>query len=288
MSTTNPSSPTAVVAGYSSSGADGTRIYYEAQGQGSALLLINGWGASGLGWEHTFLEELAKSHRLIVLDNRGTGRSDKPDEEYTIHAMAEDCVAVLDTLGVEKAHVLGVSMGGLIAQELAIAYPCRVLSLVLCCTSCGLKTWTTRSKGALNRLFLRPEERLRLRMEMLFSEDFVAKEWPRLRVHWEQASRYPTPIHAYRRQWEALMDYDCCDRLSDLKAQTLIMGGDADQLNPVKRLRELADRIRGAELEIYPGLGHGFIIEARDEVVRRIRVFLRSVEEVDDWPPLAS
>ena len=75
------------------------------------------------------------------------------------------------------------------------------------------------------------------------------------------------------------MSYDCCDRLSNLKAPALIMGGDADQFNPVKHLRELADRIPGAELEIFPGLGHGFIVEAREEVVKRIQVFLKSVED---------
>jgi 3-oxoadipate enol-lactonase len=179
----------------------------------------------------------------------------------------------------KKVDILGVSMGGLIAQELAITNPGRVASLILCCTSCGLRRLANRPNRAFTRLFLRPEERFKLRMEMLFSKRFVAEEWPRLRVHWEQASRYPTPFHSYRRQWEALMSYDCCDRLSNIKAPTLIMGGDADQLNSVKRLRELADRIPGAELEIYPGLGHGFIVEAREEVVKRIQVFLKSVED---------
>jgi pimeloyl-ACP methyl ester carboxylesterase len=75
------------------------------------------------------------------------------------------------------------------------------------------------------------------------------------------------------------MSYDCCDRLSNIKTPTLVMGGDADQINPVERLRELADRIPGAELEIYPGLGHGFIVEAREEVVKRIRVFLKRIED---------
>ena len=276
---THPSFSTSVVAGYSSSGVDGARIYYETQGEGSDLVLINGWGASGLGWEYAFLMELSRSHRLIVLDNRGTGRSDKPDKKCTIGTMAEDCVAVLDILGLEKANILGVSMGGLIAQELAISNPSSVSSLILCCTSCGLKGLDNRPYRAFTRLFLRPEERLRLRMEMLFSKGFVAEEWPRLRVHWEQASRYPTPLHSYRRQWEALMSYDCCDRLSNIKAPTLVMGGDADQINPVKHLRELADRIPGAELEIYHGLGHGFIVEAREEVVKRIRVFLKRIED---------
>lgn len=250
------------------------KIYYEAYGQGPPLLLVSGWGSSGLSWEPAFVDDLAMAHCVIVLDNRGTGRSDKPEAEYSIPLMADDCTVVLDAVGAERANVLGVSMGGLIAQELALTHGERVESLILCCTSCGWKGRSTPSQEDFARLFLRPRERLRLRMEMLFTKSFVSREWPRLKEHWERVSRYPTPTYVYRGQWKAMMSHSCCDRLSEIHAPTLVMGGDADQLNPVERLRELAEGIPRAELQIYPGLGHGFIMEAREEVVKRILSFL--------------
>lgn len=228
-----------------------------------------------------FINTLAKAHRIINIDNRGTGRSDKPDEEYSIQLMADDCVAVLDKVGVEKVNVLGASMGGLIAQELVIKQRQRVSSLILCCTSCG---WRGRSSPS-QRIFaqtllgnfmtLKAEERLRLRMELLFTKDFILKEWVRLRQHWERLAKYPTPVFAFRRQWDALIKYDCCNMLSEVYTPTLIMGGDVDRLNPVERLRELKERIHDPELQIYPGLGHGFIMEASDAVLLRILTFLK-------------
>jgi len=258
----------------------GVKIYYETFGEGPPLLLISGWGASGLNWEPAFIDALAKAHRVIVLDNRGTGRSDKPDTKYSIPLMTEDCVTVLDAASAEKPHILGASMGGLIAQELALSHSDRVASLILCCTSCGWRGRSPPSQRTFARLFLgdfwkmRAEERLRLRMEMLFTKEFVSKEWPRLKEHWESLATHPTPIYAFRRQWEALMNYDCCNRLQEIRAPTLVMGGDTDQLNSVERLKELADGILGAELQIYPRLGHGFIVEAREEVAKRILLFL--------------
>lgn len=252
----------------------GIRLYYETFGEGPPLLLISGWGSSGLSWEPAFVDALAETHQVIVLDNRGTGRSEGPDTEYSIPLMAEDCVAVLDAVGAEKANVLGVSMGGLIAQEFVLSHQGGVTSLILCCTSCGWRGRSTPSQRAFARLFLKPEERLRMRMEMLFTKDFISREWPRLKEHWGRVAKYPTPMYAYRRQWEALMNYDCCNRLAEIRVPTLVMGGDADRLNPVECLKELANRIPRAELQIYPELGHGFIVEACEEVVKRILLFL--------------
>jgi 3-oxoadipate enol-lactonase len=261
--------------------SNGIKIYWESIGQGPALLLISGWGASGVNWEPAFIEALATTNRVVILDNRGTGRSDKPEIRYSISQMANDCVAVLDAAKIEKADVLGASMGGLIAQELALAHHERVASLILCCTCCSWKGQLLPSHGAFARTFLgdfrkmRTEERLRLRMEMLFNDNFISNEWPRLSEHWTRVARYPTPVYSFRRQWEALINYDCCLRLSAIRIPVLVLGGDADRLNHPERLKELANRIPGAELQIYTGLGHGFIFEARDLVVKRILQFLK-------------
>ncbi|MCJ7631579.1 alpha/beta hydrolase [Candidatus Bathyarchaeota archaeon] len=265
----------------------GVTIYYEIFGQGTPLLLIAGWGASGLSWEPAFIEALARNHRLIIVDNRGTGRSDKPDNEYYIPLMAEDCTSVLNDAGLENVHVLGASMGGLIAQDLALNNSKRVSSLILCCTSCG---WRRRSPPSqrvfadtfLNNLrMIRAQERLKLRFGLLFTKNFLMKEWPRLEEHWGRLAEYPTPVYALRRQWNALIEYECCRRLSKILIPTLVMGGDADQLNPVDRLKELAQGIRGAELHIYTGVGHGFIFEACEDVAARIILFLKEKDGVN-------
>ena len=265
----------------------GARIYYESFGKGPALLLIAGWGSSGLSWETSLLESLAQNHQVIALDNRGTGRSDKPRDDYSISLLAEDCIAVLNDAQVEHAHILGASMGGLIAQELVLNYQQRVSSMILCCTSCGWRNQIPESQltfaqtllGGLG--FVNREERLKMRMELLFSKSFVEREWQRLNEHWMRLSKYPTPVYAFRNQWEALRKYDCCNRLSEVRVPTLIMGGDLDRLNPVQRLTELSQRINGSQLQIFPGLGHGFIVETREEVQSRILAFLNEAIDVD-------
>ena len=262
----------------------GARIYYESSGQGSALLLIAGWGSSSLSWETSFLDYLAQSHQVIVIDNRGTGRSDKPREDYSISLLAEDCIAVMNDARVEHAHILGASMGGLVAQEIVLNYRQRVSSMILCCTSCGWRSQVPESQFTFARTLLgglsalNREERLKMRMELLFSKSFVEREWPRVNEHWLRLSKYPTPVYAFRNQWEALRRYDCCNRLSEMRVPSLIMGGDADQLNPVQRLTELSERISGSQLQVFPGLGHGFIVEAREEVQFRIRAFLETID----------
>jgi 3-oxoadipate enol-lactonase len=265
----------------------GARIYHESIGKGPVLLLIAGWGSSGLSWEPSFLESLAQNHQVIVIDNRGTGRSDKPHSNYSISLLAGDCIAVMNDAKVERASILGASMGGLVAQELVLNHQQRISSMILCCTSCGWRRQVPESQFTFARTLLgglsvpNREERLKMRMALLFSKRFIEEEWQRLYEHWIRLSKYPTPVHAFRNQWDALRRYDCCDRLSEIRVPTLIMGGDGDQLNPVQRLTELHERINGSQLQVFSGLGHGFIVEAREKVQTCILTFLDEAIDVD-------
>lgn len=119
---------------------DDIEIFYEMQGEGAPLVLIMGWTASSESWDPQLVEELSRFYTVIVFDNRGTGRSDKPDLEYSIEMMTDDVAGLLEAINIQKAHVLGFSMGGMIAQELALRYPEKVSSLILCGTSCGGQT----------------------------------------------------------------------------------------------------------------------------------------------------
>lgn len=262
--------------------SNGLELYYETRGKGTPILLINGLGASALGWEPELIQSLAESYKVITFDNRGTGRSDKPDSGYSIPDMAQDCIAVLGAQELSQSHVVGASMGGRIALELAVAYPKKVRSLVLCCTDCGRRQQMPY-KGTMevNR-FLRIFFRLRRTeselnseaLKLFFTEDFIEENWERLEAHWRRISKYPTPSHVYRRQLEATLAHNICSRLAQITVPTLVLGGDHDLLNPVAKLEELASKIPKAQLHIYSGLGHGFMFEAREDVAQRILEFL--------------
>ena len=125
-------------ASFTAHSKDGTRIHYEIRGQGAPLALIFGYAGSSRGWGEPFLKLLATRFRTILIDNRGTGESDKPEKPFSMADMAADAASVLDHAGVERAHVMGISMGGMIAQEFALNHPARLRGLVLGCTLCGL------------------------------------------------------------------------------------------------------------------------------------------------------
>ncbi len=269
----------------------GIALYYETMGEGAPLLLVSGSGIGALGWETQFLESLAGSYRVLIFDHRGTGRSDRPDCGYSIPEMAEDCLAICNAEKIENVHLLGASMGGRIALHMAITYPERVRSQVICCSNCGHKVKESLAERMLSfrnlKAFFQQRKEPILNselMEFFFTEDFIKmnREW--LEAHWSRISEYPTSKKVYEKQLEATQAHCICKRLAEITIPTLVLGGDSDRLNPVERLEELATRIPKAQIHIYHGLRHGFLFEAREDVVRRILEFLSSVPvPTTDW-----
>ena len=255
-------------------------IYYETHGEGEPLVLIMGYGGNSRWW-YPQIPGLSQEYRVIAFDNRGTGQSDKPDIPYTMEMMADDTAGLLEAIGIDNAHVYGVSMGGMIAQELALRYRDKVISLILGCTTPGGANAMLPDAEAMTLLFdmeriqrLTPEEAAKEVLPFMYSQEFIDKNQELMVEMITAMLEYPTPLHGYQRQGEAIMAHDTYDRLPQTKAPTLVISGSADRLVPVENSRIIASKIPGAQLIILEGMGHGFITEALEEANKAILDFL--------------
>nr|MDO8081329.1 alpha/beta fold hydrolase [Candidatus Freyarchaeota archaeon] len=252
-------------------------IYYEIHGEKNEtpLVLIMGLGGDIIGW--TFqLPEFSKKYRVIAFDNRDVGRTSKTDISYTMDTMAEDTYNLLTKLGVKKAHILGLSMGGMIAQTFAINYPKMVRSLILCDTiprgSKGLSAltiWKEIIKNMPRELFIK--ETL---VWTFTSESLENKAYVEMLVGEFLKYPYIQPPEAFIRQCNAIDKFDVLERLKEIKAPTLVVVGDKDILTPVWHAKEIASRIPKAELKIIPGCGHALNFEKAKEFNEVILEFL--------------
>ena len=258
--------------------SDGVRLHYEVVGRSGApaVLLIQGLGADKHGWDMQRIP-LALHYRVIALDNRGAGRSDKPFGTYSIDQMTDDAIAVLDAVGVQRAHIVGASMGGAISQVLALRYPDRVASLTLACTACRNHPWrrellngwattaTERGMGAMTRDAAR----------WVIGPRSFRRMWPAF--GWLGPLAMGRPAHAFVAQVRAILatDDSIADLLSTITAPTLVMVGNQDILTPRGDSEELAERIPGAELVVISGAAHGFMVEHASTFNRILLDFLR-------------
>ncbi|HSD09444.1 MAG TPA: alpha/beta fold hydrolase [Candidatus Binatia bacterium] len=256
---------------------DGARIYWEEHGEGEPVLLIMGLGATLDLW-YRLLPELSASHRAILLDNRGVGRSAVPDPPYSIPQMADDAAAVLDAAAVDTAHVIGASMGGVIAQELALRHPNRIRSLVLACTTCGgpdaVPAEPEIRDALVNRATMTPEEGIRALVPFTYHPDT-----PRSRVEEDleiRLRRYPS-TKGYLAQLQAVLGYETYGRLGAVRVPTLVLHGEDDQLVPAGNARDLARRIPGARLVLIPSASHILFSDQPEAVNRAILKFLQDV-----------
>lgn len=262
------------------SSSDGTRIHYELHGAGSPVLLIMGLGSNAYGWYRT-IPWLSERHRVIAFDNRGTGRSDVPPGPYSIAQMAGDAAAVLDAADEPAAHVVGASLGGMIAQRFAIAHPQRLRSLILVCTTPG-GPHAVRARDDVTAGVIQggenPSAVYRRNAWFLYGDETRAHHPERIEEDLEQRLKLPTTPAGYIGQLQAAMDHDTWDGLPGVAAPTLVVHGDADLLVPPGNGRLLAERIPGAELVLLPGAGHMLQSDAGPEVRRAILEFLARVE----------
>ena len=256
-------------------------MYYEVYGEGTPLVLIQGYGGSSADWIPEIIQGFEDKFRVIIFDNRGTGQSDKPDVEYSIKMMADDVARLMESIGIQRAHVLGLSMGGVIAQEMAISHPDRVQSLVLCSTSCSVKNmigaseefWDvieSNARGDLSKMS--PELIL-----SAYSPDYLQANKGRI-LEDMAGSKHPTPPVGFIRQAQATLDYDSYHRLPDIKAPCLVLVGELDVQAPPENSRVLAERIPPARLKIFENTAHMFLYEITDTAIPEIVDFLTEVD----------
>ncbi len=242
-------------------------IAYELRGAGTPLLLINGFRRSRVVWMEGVLQALAARFQLILMDNRGTGDSDKPEEDYSIEGFADDCAAVIAALGLARAHVFGVSMGGMIAQRLATRHPDKVHGLALGCTHCGRSGAIAPEKRIGELLRLMPDAQMdarevaRRQEEAYYMPAFRANQRALIESLYGLVDRNPTPPHAVRGHLKAIDAFDACADLAQIKAPTLVITGAGDALIPPENSRMIAQRIPGAQLALLPDAAHFFWIE---------------------------
>jgi pimeloyl-ACP methyl ester carboxylesterase len=246
---------------------DGVRLYHEVHGDPSApaLILLEGLGGDIPGWRRN-IPHLSMELRVIAYDFRGNGRSDEPPGRCTMATFVEDTLALLDHLGVERAHVYGQSFGGMVAQELGLTPGERVRTLILACTHMG----PDRSVKAAGPTAPKHEP-----WRALYAPGYPDRHPEHVAEDLRIGSAQPKHPIGGRRQWEAMQGFDSFDRLPSLRVPTLVLHGTEDQVIPVENGRRLAERIPGAELVLLEGAGHLYHSEQADEADRAVLDFVR-------------
>jgi 3-oxoadipate enol-lactonase len=271
---------------------DGTRIHYEVTGKSGAtpVLMIQGLGASKNAWNLQRIA-MATRFRIISFDNRGAGRSDKPTEPFTLEQMADDALAVLDAAGIETAHVVGASMGGVISQIVAVKFPHRVRSLTLVCTACRNHPWRQEllqswAKTAADKGMIEVGKEA---AQWVMSPRSFRRLVPAFT--WMGPLAALRPRHSFVSQIDAILNTreDLVDQLSTISAPTMVIVGNQDILTPRGDSEEIAERIPNAELVVISGAAHGLMMEHSSTFNRILIEFLQRTElaRVSEQQPTA-
>jgi 3-oxoadipate enol-lactonase len=249
---------------------NGIALYYNVTGRGPAVCLINGYRLSGGAWPDAFINQLASRYQVISFDNRGTGRSDKPSGGYEFANMATDVLGLLDTLCLQRVHLLGFSMGGAIAQEFAIRHAERLDRLILFGTFCG-GIWAEPASYSVFRRLLAadnqsPEEAARQAWPVTYSPEYLGAHADAVEQQMRRELEHPTSMFVAQRQMEALRQFDSFWDLPKIRAPTLVATGADDVLVKPRNSQILASRIPNSRLELMADLGHRAIWEAPEEI----------------------
>ncbi len=260
--------------------SNGAELYFEVHGEGPPLVLVMGIGYDSSLWTLAQVPALSKRFQVVIFDNRDVGRSSRAAADYTIADMADDTARLMDGLAIDRAHLLGLSMGGMIGQEFALRHSARLDHLVL--AGCGaaparvvfdpIRTWNwVKANDKSGETFACQQ------FTWLFSTEFLRNEQA-VQQTLAMLSKNPHPVgpEAYGRQARAYLQHDALDRLGGIKAPTLVIVGEQDLLTPPHVCREVASGIPGARYEVIKGAGssHVVAIERPDDFNGLVTRFL--------------
>ncbi|TFG27150.1 alpha/beta fold hydrolase [Candidatus Thorarchaeota archaeon] len=265
---------------------DDIELYYEVHGPSDAppVIFIEGWGYSLWMWFRQ-IPVLKERYRCIVFDNRGVGRSSKPDYPYTMDMFAADTVGLMKSLDIETAHFLGISMGGFIAQQIAISYPEKVRSLILASTHFGGPNAIIANDRTMAMMFASPTETLskeqatKMRYSVAFNPKYLEKNMLLLNQIQEWVEQYPQPLYARGNQAAASVAFDVEEEVKKISVPTLILHGDSDLIVPPQNAELLADKIPGSKLVFIKGGPHLSFIEHYGMFNSEVLSFLAEVEK---------
>ncbi len=253
----------------------GAKIYWDEQGQGAPVLLIMGLGYTSAMWHRT-RPALAQHFRTIAFDNRGVGLSNVPPGPYSIATMASDAAAVLDAAGIARAHVFGVSMGGMIAQEFALQYPARTRSLILGCTSPGGPSAVRAEHKVADMLLARGMTLEQAREAILPCIYDVATTREKIEEDVGLRRRCLPTVAGYMAQLQGTLAWEGYSRIAQIAAPTLVIHGKSDALVPPGNGELIAKRIPDAKLVLLKHASHLFLTDQTEEAHKEILEFLSS------------
>jgi len=257
---------------------EGFTMHYEVRGEGEPMVCIMGITAPGAVWED-HVEDWQNHFQCIIPDNRGVGLSDKPTGEYTSAMMADDYANLIEHLKLEKVHVIGCSMGSVIAQQLGFRHPDKVKSLTLMCSwaRCDALAKSVFKNILLAKAHYRPEDFMEYIQLLIFdkrswdNEDFLAGM-----IEGREnaaADQNPQPLHGLEGQCAACVSHNTIDQLPSLNVPTLVIGGESDVFTPRWMSEEIHAALPNSELYLYPDSGHGFHFENIEDFNKRIIEF---------------
>ena len=253
-------------------------IYYEEYGNGYPLILISGLGGSSINWQ-TVRNVLSKHYRVIVFDNRGAGRSSAPSEAYSISQMAVDMTNLFNYLGIKRAHVLGHSMGGFIAQEFALMYPEKTDKLMLCCTMDKL---SKRNKLLFESMYslwksgISRESWFRGLYCWFFSPSFFEDEQTiKFIMEFAITAPHQQTLSGFKGQMEACIGFNVTEKIKNIQHETLVLVGEDDILITPNESKLLKDSIPNSRIVVVPGAGHTPHVECKNDFLKKILDFLQ-------------
>jgi 3-oxoadipate enol-lactonase len=263
--------------------ATGPTLNYVRRGSGEPMLLIQGMSGNHLSWGEPFLTELERDFDLVAYDHRGVGKSSRVTDPFSIADLADDAAAVLGALGWDSAHVVGISMGGMVAQELALRHPQRVRTLTLGCTYCGGEGSALTS----NEVFAKLSEAMMsgdrdraiaTSFEVNISPGYGADQ-SAYGTFYEMATALPTPVPVIMLQAQAVQSHDTLSRLGEIQVPTLVIHGTVDEMLPYSNAVLIAARIPGAWLVTLEDVGHMFWWEQPERSAQAIRELVEGSRE---------